>query len=542
MDAIRKIWKNIKIQPDIWLFFLFLFTFTLSIRKVILYFPIQRTFNEYSGICIYISDILLVLTIILWLFSILCNNNIKLSIHKLWISCHKHKLSTLSSPLSWGYQLLALLLLILWSFLSIAWSNNQPIAIFRSIKLFEFYILYLYIIFRIVPRGTILWKKCSTWNIFMLTIIITSFIQATIGIIQVIIQRSIGLFWLKESLISPSIAGVAKIIIIGQKYIRAYGLFPHPNILGGFLLFSIIVTLLYLKLFHVEHSNAPLSFIRRGAGGEVEGFIVPRGTIVLYLILFIQLLALFLSFSKSAILGLVITLAYIYAPRLSHGMFHVEHSLRSGTFWKKLCSTWNNSRTRIAILSLLIVTLALFMTSPDLKANINQSLQERLTFLNVSRGTISANPLIGVGMGQFVITMQKYSQINLLGWQFQPVHNIFLLIWSELGIIGLILFIYYLYKMFRTCPVECSTWNIRNLYGEEHNNTILNNNLDDLSIITSLRYFKGILLGFLFIMFFDHYFWDIQQGSLMLWMVLGLIAGLKISCYNSKGKLTNQNK
>ena len=53
-----------------------------------------------------------------------------------------------------------------------------------------------------------------------------------------------GLLWLKESIISPNIPGVAKLIFNGHVYIRSYGLFPHPNILGGFLVFSIISTLL----------------------------------------------------------------------------------------------------------------------------------------------------------------------------------------------------------------------------------------------------------------------------------------------------------
>jgi hypothetical protein len=34
-------------------------------------------------------------------------------------------------------------------------------------------------------------------------------------------------------------------------------------------------------------------------------------------------------------------------------------------------------------------------------------------------------------------------------------------------------------------------------------------------------------------MLFDHYFWDIQQGSLMLWILLGLIAGLSRKRYNA---------
>ena len=115
---------------------------------------------------------------------------------------------------------------------------------------------------------------------------------------------------------------------------------------------------------------------------------------------------------------------------------------------------WNNSRIRIATLSILIMVFIIYIISPDLRSNLIQSIDERLTFLNVSRGTILANSLFGVGMGQFVITMQKYGQIKLLDWQFQPVHNVFLLIWSELGIIGLILFVLFLYRMFQ--PVKFS--------------------------------------------------------------------------------------
>ena len=32
-----------------------------------------------------------------------------------------------------------------------------------------------------------------------------------------------------------------------------------------------------------------------------------------------------------------------------------------------------------------------------------------------------------------------------------------------------------------------------------------------------------IFLGFLFIGFFDHYFWTIQQGQLTFWLIAGLL-------------------
>ncbi len=312
MNFLKSLSDKTKSDLDIWFFYGFLMTFTLSIRKVLFYFPLDGIFNEYSGIYIYISDVFLFFALISWQIHILCNKSISLSSIKLWISKFFHNL-----------YLFLPFLLVLWSFSSIFWSQNQAIALFRSIKLLELYLLYLFIIFRIVPRGTIPMTKkgtiinCSTpaplvsnvprgtfdtfagWNNLFLIIIGLGFIQSFLGIIQFIKQKSVGLYFLKESLIGPDVPGVAKIILNGHKYIRSYGLFPHPNMLGGFLIVSIIFTLLYLKLFHVEQVR-----------------IAKNKRIFLKAVILVQILCLILTFSKSAILGLIIGLGYIYWERI----------------------------------------------------------------------------------------------------------------------------------------------------------------------------------------------------------------------------------
>jgi hypothetical protein len=40
--------------------------------------------------------------------------------------------------------------------------------------------------------------------------------------------------------------------------------------------------------------------------------------------------------------------------------------------------------------------------------------------------------------------------------------------------------------------------------------------------------FKALLIGFFAIALFDHYLWDIQQGQIMLWLVLGFLAEAKL--------------
>ena len=71
LKKVLKIWTSFKLQPDKWFFFMFLLTSTLSIRKVLYFFPLNNSFNEYAGVYIYLSDILLIFTFLLYIL----NNN-----------------------------------------------------------------------------------------------------------------------------------------------------------------------------------------------------------------------------------------------------------------------------------------------------------------------------------------------------------------------------------------------------------------------------------------------------------------------------------
>ncbi|HAT74254.1 MAG: hypothetical protein US30_C0012G0051 [Candidatus Moranbacteria bacterium GW2011_GWF2_36_839] len=606
MNLAKKILTNFKNQPDIWFFFGFLLTFTLSIRKVLFHFPIKENFNEYSGIYIYLSDIFLILTFIFWFISILCNNLLSLSRIRLWITRVLHNL----------YIILPLFLVFL-SFLSILWSGNKSIAIFRSIKLLEFYLLYIYIIFRIVPRGTIFTSPNpspykgeggsehslplhnqnvprGTLNNLFLIIILSGLIQAIIGIIQFFLQKSIGLLWLRESLISPDILGVAKIVLNGETYIRAYGLMPHPNVLGGFLLFSIIITLLYNKLFHVEQFK--ILQIEKSNQDITDN--VPRGTLSeenihsisncstwnnwkirnnwsFRLTIAVQILALILTFSKSAIIGLLITLIFIIVPRPPAGEAdRTKYTSPNPSPYKGEGGSEDSTSTQVQIvprgtiqhLKLIVLSGFIILTSVFIiiKPNINSlflnSLNERLFYLNVPRGTFESDPVFGLGAGQSALSMQKYFPQKLEFWQYQPVHNVFLLIFSELGLIGLGLFIWWLWKLFypvNSDNVPRGTLSehgagseqkeknltpfslIRKRAGDEvdmeqeYNDYILHNDNTYLSSTIFSRYFQGILLGLIFIMLFDHYLWDIQQGSLLFWLTAGFITGIR-TMHNKK--------
>ena len=75
----------------------------------------------------------------------------------------------------------------------------------------------------------------------------------------------------------------------------------------------------------------------------------------------------------------------------------------------------------------------------------NRALSDRIFYNNVSRETISDNFITGSGPGTFIFQIDGYLEKNnipqnLEHWEYQPAHNIYLLICSEIGIIGFAIF------------------------------------------------------------------------------------------------------
>ncbi|MEK9151696.1 MAG: O-antigen ligase family protein [Patescibacteria group bacterium] len=648
-------------------FILFLFALPLSIRDVLAVFSPDGSFNEYLDVSVYLSDLLLLATLLVF---ILENKQSILSIGYWRRMFHVEQLLL---PIFIPF------LLILWSGLSILWSENTTLALATFFYLVLSYILYLYVILCNVPRGTngqkpsecSTWNnpaientemfhvehsvtsnsdvprgtfltfilgcfgKCSTWNIVQVipaVIIISAVFQSIVVILQFISQKSIGLSVLKESIFSVYDPGVAKIIINGDVFIRAYGLFPHPNILGGFLAISLLVTMAYplmfrntmfhvehpgignqnvprgtishilrrliykcstwniakinsIKMFHVEHilhnwlyyqtkrAKRKFTFVSLPTGRQASRSAGKIGFNTRYkAIIFIQLLALFLSFSKSAILAFIIGLIWlVFGVRK---MFHVEHlttdipNVPRGTLkgavldYINKCSTWNNFKLTTCglvkkmfhvehlVIAFVVIITGVFVFSLNLKLFIAQPAAERLFYMQSLASVSSTYSFEGLGIGQFVFDMQRFFDEKLLSWQFQPIHNVFLLIFSELGIVGLGLFTWFLIYVFLknneivprgtlwSGQGRCSTWNIlatghpvdETMFHVEQSEDIQARRSNRNEKIIAAFLFRSLLVVVIVIMCFDHYFWDIRQGQLLLWIILALAVSRKRYC------------
>jgi O-antigen ligase len=108
---------------------------------------------------------------------------------------------------------------------------------------------------------------------------------------------------------------------------------------------------------------------------------------------------------------------------------------------------------------------------------------------------IGDHPLTGVGIGSFIIELSRRAGE---GYVIEPVHNILLLAGAELGIPGLLLVmvlsISFLHRLLKT----------------QNPNAILAG---------------ATLAGLGVISLFDHYFWTLAPGRLMLGLVIGLFMG-----------------
>ncbi len=261
-------------------------------------------------------------------------------------------------------------------------SQNREVSLIFSLKILEFSLF--------CAVATYFLSQKEVFKKSQKVIAFTVIWQSVLAISQFLLQRSLGLHLLGERSFDVSTTSIAHTQIFGSQFLRSYGTFPHPNVLGAYLLISLIV-------LNTNKKSKQSWFNTQNITSSI---------------------ALIMTFSKTALLMAMVAVISLKA------------------------------RVKILFLALiLLITFAYFYLA-YLNQSYLDSIAERIVLASTALKITQGNFLFGVGSNNFILAISKYnltsiSQVRLL----QPVHNVFLLILAQNGIFGLILFSLFFFKV-----------------------------------------------------------------------------------------------
>lgn len=327
--------------------------------------------------------------------------------------------------------------------INIFFAKNKIIAFYQVFQIFKLLIVFFIgkNIFKIINE-----------KIFLIVVFFSGLFQLVLSTLQLNFKSSIqGVFYFfGERLFNLSTPGIAKGSINGIEFLRPYGTFSHPNSMAGFFL------LLYFFILSWKNFNKHI-FLK-------------------YLNLFIFSCLIFISFSKTAIISfLIINIFYYFKNRR----------------FTKNCYLCFFSK----IFVLLIISLIFLQARTD-----SLTVNKRVELIKNSTEIIFKNPIFGVGIGNYLIAQSRFFSRYFLFFN-QPVHNIFLLFFSEFGLVlgGLIIILFF----------------------------------SEIKNLVKANIF--LFLAVFFTGFFDHYWMTLEQNRLLAFFIYGIVSSsFLIFRFNSK--------
>lgn len=351
---------------------------------------------------------------------------------------------------------------------STVFAKSIPLALFGDVKFLEMVCVGWYV----GRRGLTLISFRTMTVLFGLSMLF----ESLLGIVQFFHQGSVGslFYFFGERTFTASTPGIANASLGGSLTLRPYGSLPHPNVLAAYLLIGMVFTasqLLRQQTFFRQW------FFR--------------------VVIVVSTIALLLTVSRTAILLFFLCL-------IGGGIVLLQKN-------------HNKVGKRIVFALFAGVLVLFFFTSLEQRFQFlfqgDESVALRVMQLQAALALFVKHLLFGVGINNFLLAVPKmsqnssYSLFSLL----QPVHNIYFLIGCELGGLGLVGSL-----LFLATRVSGQIGRIRRIekMGEKKS----------FSVASFVALLLVLLLGIT-----DHYFWTLQQGRLLLAVVMGLVSSTKKS-------------
>ncbi|MEI8343439.1 MAG: O-antigen ligase family protein [Candidatus Moraniibacteriota bacterium] len=335
---------------------------------------------------------------------------------------------------------------------SIFWAENKTLAFYRETQI-------------ILALG-FFWLCVNFTKISKLALaFVISLISPTLlGLWQFFAQTTFANKWLGLAMHKTSLGGTSVVEtfsngIVDGRWLRAYGGFDHPNIFGGVIAIGLLIILGLLMQTQKEKI---------------------KKNVFLYFSVVIFSAGLFASLSRSAWLALLLGI-------ISVGTF---------LFLQKNFAGLKNLIYESFII--VVVFLVMFLGYQNL-VNVrveggtrleNLSLDQREVYWKQAKTLILQKPIAGVGIGNYIESLAKFKP-NDQAWIYQPVHNVLILVWAELGIFGVLVFVGFLAGLF---------WNL----------------------VRKNKLAGALLIALLPMLLLDHWLWSFHFGLLFFALVIAL--------------------
>lgn len=351
----------------------------------------------------------------------------------------------LSSIVPWIFALCCL------ASLSIFWSKDWRVSLYLS--------LHLWLGFGLLLS---LRDQPDAWRAAMLGFCFAIGVQIITGFAEFALQST---HWLDSLYLNwpgglePSMRGTSVVQLVdGTRWLRIYGTLPHPNILGAFT--AVLLC-----------GPAALFLLNRRARGWAI-LLFSSGIVLLIL-----------TFSRGAWIGFVASALIIAFKSRS---LERKRLLQLGT------------AGAVSLVAAVLPLQALIFTRLAGAASVPTeafSIKGRDWLAGQAVAVIQQHSLLGIGIGSFILNLAQHAPI---GYIIEPVHNLPLLMVSELGIGGAIILVGLVIVIARQ---------IRKIH-------------EPKAVLISAG-----LVGLCVISLFDHSLWTLAPGRIFLSLVLGLWAG-----------------
>jgi hypothetical protein len=270
--------------------------------------------------------------------------------------------------------------LAVWMAVSAAWAVAPELARFTSLHVVMGIFVALIMADAVIRHG-------DRWALWAL--IGGAAVQAAIGLLQVLNGGPLGLGGLGET---------PRLWYEPTNFFRASALSMHANYLGGYLMLALFACLILIGRGWPNRAAIRLPILAAGLIGA----------------------GLVATLSRSAMLSTAVGLG----PLILIGVFSLRGRLRTFVIGS------------VALAGVAAVLLALIVVRGDVATRF---LMGREFFFDASWQVIQRFPILGVGAGSLMAAVGEMQEVTLQ--PVLPVHNVYLFIWAEVGIIGMGLYV-----------------------------------------------------------------------------------------------------